>query len=106
MLYKKLKKSVKQLFSESVTMFKVLIIALVIITLVSALRRPGNPSAKKVAASAPAIKPAPALVKKGVDFTWGGRPDPTPETRVDNSKSWLFANWRLGRGYIYKGAQQ
>ena len=89
-------------------MFKVLVVVLLIIGLAAALRRPMNPSAKNKVASAPpkgkASVAQPAKAKK--DMTWGGRPNPTPETRVDNSKSFLFADWRLGRGYKNKGAQQ
>ena len=41
---------------------------------------------------------------KGRDMTWGGRPDPTPELYVDESKSgsiagqgWLSAGWRYNK---------
>ena len=50
-------------------------------------------SASKVVAGK---KPAAAVPsgKKVQDFTWGGRPNPTPETRVEEKESFLSAAWR------------
>lgn len=38
------------------------------------------------------------FIEKGVDYTWGGRPDPTPElTPVSDSDAFFFAPWRYGK---------
>ena len=56
------------------------------------------PSAPAAAASTPAAAPAKKGAKK--DMRWGGRPDPTPELYVDESKDagdWLNAGWRYNK---------
>lgn len=70
--------------------------------------------AKKAAPAAPTKPAAPAFisngvvkkisgfknpfVQKGVDYTWGGRPDPTPEiVPVSDSDSFFYAPWRYGK---------
>lgn len=60
------------------------------------------PAAPKAAASsAPAAAGAPKSPKRGKkDMTWGGRPDPTPELFIDDSKdagNWLSAGWRYNK---------
>ena len=67
---------------------------------------PKPPGAKKFVPAAPvkaaskagpASKSAPASKKGNVDFTWGGRPNPTPETTVEEKESFLNAAWRYNR---------
>ena len=52
--------------------------------------------------SIPASKtttPSKAPAKKGgkPDFTWGGRPDPTPEIYVEEKPGFFSAGWRFGK---------
>ena len=77
--------------------------------------RPGQkaaPMLKKAApaakAAAPAVagkksaaRPAPAKMgKKGADMTWGGRPNPTPETTIEEKESFLNAAWRYNQRFF------
>lgn len=59
-----------------------------------------NKNAAPVAASSGSKKAAPAAAsskKSKVDFTWGGRPNPTPETTVVEKESFLNAAWRYNK---------
>jgi hypothetical protein len=61
----------------------------------------GKKSAPKAAApkkAAPAAKKAAAAPKKAAkDMTWGGRPDPTPESFVGTGEDFFSASWRFNR---------
>ena len=61
---------------------------------VAAVKKPAAPvtAAKKAAAA-----PGSSIGKKGKDYTWGGRPNPTPETRVEEKESFLSASWRYNQ---------
>ena len=73
--------------------------------------RPGQKAAPMLKKAAPAAKAAaPAVAgkksaapakmgKKGADMTWGGRPNPTPETTIEEKESFLNAAWRYNQRF-------
>ena len=82
-----------------------IIVALLLIVSASALFKKVG-SAKKPKAQAGVPKNAPPGIEtslkpgNGRDMTWGGRPDPTPELFVAESKDaggWLKAGWRYNK---------
>ena len=82
-----------------------IIIALLLIVAASALfKKKGAAKKPKVANGVPKDAP-PGMVTSlkpggGRDMTWGGRPDPTPELFVEESKDaggWLKAGWRYNK---------
>ena len=56
----------------------------------------GSPAPKPVATKSSA-KAAPAAPKKKKDMRWGGRPDPAPETYVDESGGFFGSGWRVNK---------
>ncbi len=61
-------------------------------------KAPSSPKAVAPKAAAPTAPTSTPKRKK--DMTWGGRPDPTPELYVDETKdagNWLNAGWRYNK---------
>jgi len=53
-----------------------------------------TPSAKKSNKKAAAAAP---VARKKKDMTWGGRPDPAPESYVEEKPGLFSKGWRLGK---------